>query len=187
MKKLDSFFDTYEKRTLFVYLIYLLCTAFFALMHLLLGICLIQVNTYEQTFSLFNEWTVQNAFFGKCALNLLNMPVLDVIGYLMQTVGQMQLYEAVFFIGSLLCLFTKKRQQALCSLLCFALVFIIMIIIFLAAFSSGTLYGAIAYIRYIGILLAVVYFLLLLMLSGNIYFGFKDYREALKTEVVIIE
>ena len=187
MKKLDSFFDTYEKRTLFVYLIYLICSTIFALVQLFLGFHLIQTNTYEQTFSLVNEWTVQHAFFGRCALNFLNMPVLNVTDYLVQTIMMLHLYEIIHFVGNLLCLLTEKRNEALYSLLCLTAVFIVMIIVFLIAFSSGTFYGAISCIRYIGIMLVIAYLLLLFILTPSLYRCLCDYHEALKTKVIIIE
>lgn len=187
MKKLDSFFDTYEKRTLFIYLIYLFCMILFALMHVILGFHLIGVHTYEQTLSLVNETSLQNAFFGRCALGLLNMPVFDLMNYLIQMILSLHGYEIIFLIGNILFIFTKRKKNALYALSCIVIPLLILIMIFLMAFQAGTFAGAIAYIRIMGFLFMIIFIPLLIVEIIQFYKCFIEYQKALKIEVIIIE
>ena len=68
MMKLDSFFDTYEKRIHVIYLIYLFSSITFSITHIVLGVQLLKLTTYEDVLNLVHIHVVNQSFFGRNAL-----------------------------------------------------------------------------------------------------------------------
>ena len=110
--------DTYEKRKNLVFIIIVACSLIFSFMHILLGITLLPIQSYDDVLSLVDQSLIQQAFFGRNALELLNIQVLDMTGYLLHLFS-LKGFEWIFFVGNCLCLFTSKKKYGYFNLLIF--------------------------------------------------------------------
>ncbi len=176
MKKLDIFFDSYKKKRLAVSLIYLFCSLIFVLIHVLLAFDLITSFNYEQAFSLADQWSVQHAFFGRCALLVL-APFLDIKDIMIQMFFSLRIYEVIYFLGSLLFLFTRNKINAIgniAALLCIILVFGIAYIRMDQAASVDQL---ITIVRYAGIMTILIFAFNLFFLVIRIIFDIQRYHQ----------
>lgn len=187
MIKLDSFFDTYEKRNRFVYLIFLLCCLMMAVPHLFLGIQVSQVQNYEQTLSLLDSKLFSICLLGRCALQLLNMQVLNIMTILWNILISLKLYEIIFLVGSILYLFTHEKKKVFVGVISFGLSILVIFINFVLGFAAGSFLEVIGYIRIIGISFILIYGIYLIFILFLMVQVFKEYLEALKVEVIVVE
>lgn len=186
MRILDSYIDTYEKRKYLIYIGIVGCSLIFSIMHILLGIQLIPIETYDDVLSLVDRFIIQQAYFGRNALELLNIQVLNVVGYLGQLLS-LKLFEWIYFVGNGLCLFTGKRSYGYFNLLVFVFIYFFLIIMFLFGIHSGSLYQIMDYLRMIGLGMILVYSLSFMIQLKEFIDSIKNYLEALKIKVVIID
>ena len=52
---IDSFFDTFEKRSHFVTLVFIITAILFSLLEIILGLNLLTVNSYDELLNLVNQ------------------------------------------------------------------------------------------------------------------------------------
>ena len=186
MRILDSYIDTYEKRKYLIYSIICICGIVFSLMHILLGLKLLPIETYEDVLSLVDQKIVQQAYFGRNALQLLNIQVLNVSGYLYHLI-QLETFEWIYFVGNMFLLFTSKSKIGYLNLYIYIFAYVYMIIMFLLGIHSGSLYEIMNYIRLIGIGIMIAYFILLIVQVIEIIKSIRKYRESLQYQVIILE
>ena len=186
MRILDSYIDTYEKRKNLVFIIIVFCSLIFSFMHILLGIKLLPIQSYDDVLSLVDQGVVQQAYFGRNALELLNIQVLDMMDYLLHLLS-LKGYEWIYFVGNCLCLFTSKKRYGYLNLLSFISVYLFLVVIFTFAIHSGSLYQVMNFIRIIGIGMILVYGISMIVQIKEFIIGMKEYIESLKVKVVIME
>lgn len=186
MRILDSYIDTYEKRKYLIFIIIVGCSLLFSIMHILLGICLLPIQTYDDVLSLVDQTMIQQAYFGRNALELLEIQVLDVTNYFIH-IFYLKGFEWVYFIGNGLCLFTSKKKFGYFNLFVFVCIYVYLILMFLMATYSGSLYQVMNYIRIIGIGIILMYSISFIIQIREFIIVVKKYIESLKVEVVIIE
>ena len=186
MRILDSYIDTYEKRKNLVFIIIVACSLIFSFMHILLGITLLPIQSYDDVLSLVDQSLIQQAFFGRNALELLNIQVLDMTDYLLHLFS-LKGFEWIFFVGNCLCLFTSKKKYGYFNLLIFILIYLFLIIMFLLGIRSGSLYQVMNCIRIIGIVIILIYLISFIIQMKEFLIGIKEYIESLKVKVVIMD
>lgn len=186
MRILDSYIDTYEKRKYLIYILIVGCAMFFSMMHILLGIQLLPIQSYDDVLSLVDRWVIQQSYFGRNALELLNIQVLNISGYAMHLLD-LKLFEWIYFVGNSLCLFTSKKRMGYYNFMVFLFVYFFLVIMFLLAIHSGSLCQVMVYIRAIGIGMILVYGISLVIQLKEFVISIMKYIEALKIEVVIID
>ena len=186
MRILDSYIDTYEKRKNLVFIIIVLCSLNFSLIHILLGIKLLPIQSYDDVLSLVDQGVVRQAYFGRNGLELLNIQVLDMIDYLFH-LFRLKGFEWIYFVGNCLCLFTSKKRYGYFNLLSFILVYLFLVLMFIFAIHSGSLYQVMNCIRIIGIGMILMYGISFVVQIKEFIIGIKEYIESLKVKVVIMD
>ena len=186
MRILDSYIDTYEKRKNLVFIIIVLCSLNFSLIHILLGIKLLPIQSYDDVLSLVDQSVVQQAYFGRNALELLNIQVLDLTSYFFH-LFELKIFEWLYFVGHCICLFTSKSKYGYLNLWTFILVYLFLILMFIFAVYSGSLYDVMNYIRIIGIGMILAYSISLIVQIKEFIIAIKYYIESLKVQVVIVD
>ena len=184
---IDSFFDTFEKRSHFVYLVFITVSIIFSIFEIFVGLKLLTINTYEEILNLVNQSYLQWSFFGRNSLFLLNIQVFDIIEFIYNLFMNIQFHEMLYFIGIILCLFTKHKKIGIVNMILVLTTFIFIIYVFLNAINSTSVYHLISYIHMIGIGLIVIYILLMFINVIQFIKTFNGYLEALKVEVIIEE
>ncbi|MGN1343807.1 MAG: hypothetical protein ACI4U3_04455 [Traorella sp.] len=187
MMKIDSFFDTYEKRIHFIYLIFLFTCLTFSIFHILLGLKLIQINNYEEVLNLVHDNIVNESFFGRNAIQLLNIQVFNGISYIIQLISSLKIYEIIYFIGIILSCFTSKKKTGILQLFFLVLTFLFIIIVFLLAFQASSLYHVISYLKMISIELILIYGFSFLFIFIELIHTIKGYQKALEYHIEIVE
>ena len=187
MKFIDSFFDTYEKRSNFIYIIFLFSSILFCINEIILGFHILFIDTYDEILNLVNQTYLQHSFFGRNALLLLNIQVFNLFEYFYNLIISIKNYEIILFIGNILCIFTSKKRTSILNITTFVFMFIFIIIIFLLAINSTSLYHLISYIRIIGIGLFIVYSLLFVYDCFEMFKTIINYIDSLKVKVIIVE
>ena len=193
MNKIDPFLNTQTKRCcLFSLILYgLFCVI--AALHLYLGLVVIKAATYEQIVSLLSTKIVQLAFLGRMALNFISTASISFFELLSAFFGSLYLYEIIFFVCSMIVIFSSAKKRLEKSLkkmtilnLC---IFLIVAILFAAAavlaMKSGSLFSGFSLIHLFG------YFMIaangiLLILDGFAFCQILliDYPEAMSFEVI---
>ena len=186
MRILDSYIDTYEKRKNLVFIIIVLCSLIFSIMHILLGIQLLPIQTYDDVLSLTDQTILQQAYFGRNSLELLNIQVLDMSDYLFHLFC-LKGFEWIYFVGNCLCLFTSKKKYGYFNLLTFIVIYLFVVIMFFLSIHSGSLYQVMNCIRMIGISMILLYGISFVVQMKEFIIGMKEYIESLKVEVIIID
>lgn len=187
MRKIDSFFDTFEKRILFVGIIYFICTGIFAVSQIFLGIELLRVSNYEDVFQLVHQFFVQHSFFGRNALPLLNIQFIHWFSYVVNIITHLYLFEMMTFILNIFFLFSRYKKYALMNIGIIVGTFIILIACFLLAFQSGSINQIIFYLHIIGMSLIVLFGMQFIISCILGIFTLKQYDEAYQIEVIILK
>lgn len=186
MKLIDSFFDTYEKRTTFVLIIFTIVSLIFAFTQIKLGYMLSQVKSYEEVLNLLEQSLIQESFIGRNTVILFNQ--ITFFEWLMNCFTTLTMIDTFYFIGSLLFIKSEYKKISIFNFMTIFITFVLVIIVFvLALFQSGSLYDVIGYIHLLGMLIFGIYFILLSIEIIELIKAIQLYYEALKTEVMIIE
>ncbi len=184
---IDSFFDTFEKRSHFVYLVFIITSIIFSLLEIIVGLNLLTINTYDEILDLVNQSYLQCSFFGRNSLFLLNIQVFEITEFIYNLLYNIQFHEKIYFIGMILCLFTRNKKIGIINIITLISIFIFIIIIFLNAINSTSVYHLVSYIHIIGYGLIFIYLILMVIHIIQFIKTFNGYLEALKVEVIIEE
>jgi len=187
MKLIDSFFDTFEKRSHFVYLTFIITAIIFSLLEIIVGCNLLTINSYDELLNLVNQNYLQNSFFGRNSLFLLNIQVFEFIEFIVNLLYNIQFHEKIYFIGIIFLLFTKNKKIGITNILIFTFTFVFIIFIFLNAVNSTSIYHLISYIHIIGYSLILLYSINSIIHIQQFIKTIIGYSEALKVEVIIEE
>lgn len=187
MKIIDSFFDTYEKRISFIFIVFFVCSLMITITHFILGISLIVIKSYDDVLSLVDQSVMKQAFLGRNALHLLNIQVLDMVPFIWNIITSTKVYEWIFLIGNILCFFSSKKRLGFIHLLSFLFMIVYIVGIFLIAIHSTSLYHVMSFIRNIGLVLCCVCSFLFIFQIRELLNIIRTYKEALKFKVIIVE
>lgn len=186
MKKIDSFFDTYEKRILSLGILFLSLGCLFAFLHLLLGIELIQIRNYDELFSLVHQFFVQQSLLGRDVLLILNQPIFE-ISVLFNVVGSFKFWEVIYFLLLGVLYFSRYKRICQFNIIVLILVIVILILCGILAFQSGSAYEVMNYLRIIGFSLMITQGMSMIVLLYALVKVVMKYYDALQVEVQMIE
>ena len=196
MNNLDMFFNTREKRSCFMSMIYygIMLLVFFT--HFMLALVLLNTQSYEEIFQLVEQPFVQLSLLGKLTLQLMSLVNFDLLLIVRKLFSAFSWIEFFFLLMLIGFLFSKtenrlerqRRNVNLFNFGCFVLLSILLLICAMMALGSSSLSRAFQFVHcFAWFALAICGGLVLTNGFGLAKLLIFDYPRAMKVEVEEIE
>lgn len=196
MNNLDMFFNTHEKRSCFISVLYYGVMVFIFFTHFMLALILLNTHSYEEIFRLVEQPFVQFSLLGKLTLELMSVVSFDMLLIVKKILTVMSVTEVMFILMLIAFLFLKsenrlekqRRNVNFFNFCCFVLMVTLLIICALMALNSTSLNRAFRF-QHLFAWLALLICGLLTLTNG---FGLAkllivDYPKAMQVEVEEVE